>query len=76
MTQSDFEVVPVSIDIRTFILQEHYPPWVMATHFTIGVMDYTVLVIFGKQLQTTRFYGLHLKVKKKNWKKKRLTYDS
>lgn len=42
------EEVPVSLDICAFILQENYLPGVMAAHFSVGVVDDTVLVISGK----------------------------
>lgn len=40
--------VPISVDIRAFILQENYLPGVVAAHFSIGVVDDTVLVISCK----------------------------
>lgn len=40
--------VPVSINIRAFILQENNLPGVMAAHFSIGVVDDAEFVIPGK----------------------------
>lgn len=40
--------VPVFLGICAFILQENYLPGIVATHFSIGVLDDTVLVISGK----------------------------
>lgn len=54
-------LVPVLLDIGAFVLQENYLPGIMATHFSVGVLDDAVLVISGKQLQTTLLDNLHLK---------------
>lgn len=40
--------LPVSLNICAFILQENDLPGIMAAHFSIGVMDDTVLVISGE----------------------------
>lgn len=38
---------PVTVWICGFVLQKNYLTWVMATHFPIGIMDDTVLIIPG-----------------------------
>lgn len=40
--------VPLSLDIRAFILQENDLPGVVATHFSIGVVDDAEFIITGK----------------------------
>lgn len=54
-------MLPFLIGLSAFIFQVDDVTWIMATHFSTVVLDYTVLVVTTKQFQATLLYSLHLK---------------